>query len=107
MKRETTSSRTISVLKSNATPDAGGLWEKMFYYVQLNRDEFLRRYHQRSNVESTFSMIKRKFGDSVRSKCDVAMKNEVLAKLLCHNIVCVIHEMHESGIDPAFWAESA
>jgi len=61
-------------------------------------------YHLRSNVESAISAVKRKFGDSVRSKCDIAMKNEVLAKLGCHNIVCVIHEMHESGVDPTFWA---
>ena len=89
--------------KSNASPARGGLWAKMFHYFQMHRDEFLSRYHQRSNVESTFSMIKRKFGDSVRSKCDVAMKNEVLAKLVCHNICCVIQEMHESGVDPTFW----
>lgn len=92
--------------KHNASPGQGGLWAKMLAYFQLNRDEFMQRYHLRSNVESTFSAIKRKFGDSVRSKCDVAMKNEVLAKLVCHNIVCVIHEMHESGVDPTFWAES-
>lgn len=88
--------------RCNATPAAGGLWAKMYHYFQLNRDEFLPRYHLRSNVESTFSMVKRKFGDSVRSKTDVAMKNEVLAKFVAHNIVCVIHEMHESGIDAAF-----
>jgi hypothetical protein len=29
------------------------------------------------------------------------MKNEVLAKVVCHNIVVVIHELHELGIDPA------
>ena len=78
----------------------------MFHYFQMNRDEFMRRYHVRSNVESTFSAVKRKFGDSVRSKSEVAMKNEVLAKLVCHNICCVIQEMHESGVDPTFWAEA-
>lgn len=92
--------------KCNASPASGGVWGKMYHYFQLHRDEFLSRYHQRSNVESTFSMIKRKFGDGVRSKMDIAMKNEVLAKLVCHNIVCVIHEMHESGVDPTFWAEN-
>ena len=35
-------------------------------------------------------MIKRKFGDSVRAKTDVAMRNEALAKILCHNIACCI-----------------
>jgi hypothetical protein len=47
-------------------------------------------------------MVKRKFGDAVRSKTDTAIKNEVLAKILCHNVVVVIHEMHELGIDPMF-----
>lgn len=88
--------------KSNHTGDAGGLWEKMFHYFLFRRDEFLQHYHQRSNVESTLSMVKRKFGDSVRSKTDTAMKNEVLAKLVCHNICCVIAAWYELGIDPVF-----
>src|SRR5205823_5935966 len=66
--------------KRTATPDAGGTWAKMYHYFQLHREEFERRYHLRSNVESTFSMIKAKFGDSVRSKTDIAMRNEALAK---------------------------
>lgn len=65
----------------------------------------LQRYHQRSNVESTFSMVKAKFGDSVRSKTDVAMKNEVLAKLVCHNVCCLISAMYELGVDRQFWGE--
>jgi len=47
-------------------------------------------------------MIKRVFGDSVRSKTPVAQQNEVLLKILCHNIRCLIHEMHELGIPPVF-----
>lgn len=92
--------------KSNATGGKGGLWEKMFHYFNFNKDEFFGRYHLRSNVESTFSMLKAKFGDSVRSKTDVAMKNEVLAKVVCHNICCLISAIYELGIDPVFWAES-
>ena len=68
----------------------------------LHREEFLSRYHQRSNVESTFSMVKAKFGDSVRSKTPVAMRNEVLCKCLCHNICCLISAMYELGITPEF-----
>jgi transposase len=79
-----------------------GVWEKMFHYFSLNREEFLKHYHKRSNVESTFSMIKGKFRDHVRSKTDAAMRNEVLCKVLCHNLCCLIHEMHELGIAPEF-----
>src|SRR5207253_2461868 len=46
-------------------------WTDMYYYFMFRRDEFLTHYHKRSNVESTFSMMKRKFGDSLRSKTDV------------------------------------
>ena len=89
--------------RRNATDGAGGLWAKCFHYFQFKQEEFMARYHQRSNVESTFSMLKRKFGDGVRSKTDTAMKNEVLAKILCHNICCLISAMFELGIDPIFW----
>lgn len=89
--------------KVNSRGDRGpDTWQKMHAMFTLNREDWLRKYHLRSNVESTFSAIKRKFGDSVRSKTDVACKNEVLAKIVAHNVVVCIHEMHELGIDLAF-----
>ncbi len=88
--------------KVNSTEGNGSLWDKMLLRFLLLRDEFLKKYHARSNVESTFSMIKRKLGDSVRSKGDVAMKNEVLCKILAHNIMCVIAAWYEMGIGPEF-----
>lgn len=81
----------------------GGKWEAMYHYFMFKREEFLQHYHKRSNVESTFSMMKRKFGSSLRSKTDTAMVNETLCKVLCHNLVVLIHEMYELGIDPVFW----
>ena len=84
------------------TGGAGGLFQKMFHYFQLNREDFLKHYHQRSNIESTFMMIKTKFGDAVRSKSEVAAKNEVLAKILCHNICCLITTMYEVGVEINF-----
>ena len=54
-------------------------------------------------METTFGMIKRKFGDAVRSKAATAMVNEALYKILCRNLVVLIHEMYELGIDPVFW----
>jgi transposase len=92
--------------KSNANPVSdGGMYEKMFHYYSLRRDEFLSHYHKRSNVESTNSMIKAKFGDSLRSKTDAAMVNEALAKVLCHNVCVLIQSHYELGINPMFWGE--
>jgi transposase len=97
-------------LKSNNTGrDVYGssAWGKMFGYFMYRREEFLAHYHKRSNVETTFSMIKRKFGDSLRSKTPTAQVNETLAKILCHNLVVLIHEACELGIAPAFWGDRA
>ncbi len=86
--------------KSNSVLGNTPFWDKMFHYFNLRRDEFLTHYHKRSNVESVFSAIKRKLGDAVRSRNETAMRNEVLAKIVCHNLMCVIQEWYELGIDP-------
>lgn len=78
------------------------LWNKLFHFFQMNRDEFLTSYHRRSNAETTFSAIKRKFGDIIRSKTAIAQRNELLLKVLCHNLVCMVHEIHESGVTAMF-----
>ena len=85
-------------------PD-GSVWNRMHGLWMLDREAFLKRYHQRSNAETTFSMIKRNFGDSVRSKTFPAQANEVLCKVLCHNISVLVQEMFELGIRPDFLEE--
>jgi hypothetical protein len=49
---------------------------------------------------SAFSMLKAKFGDSVRSKSDTGQINEALCKVLCHNICVLIHAMYTLNIHP-------
>jgi len=78
------------------------IWRKMYRYFVYNQEEFLGHYHKRSNIESTNNMIKSKFTDLVRSKNKTAQINEVLLKVLCHNICVLISEMFESGIEPDF-----
>jgi len=90
---------------SRTTGAAGGVFGKMYHYFQFKRDEYMKHYHLRSNVESVFSMVKRKFGDHVRGKTETAMVNEVLCKFLCHNLCVLIQEECELGIDPIFWPE--
>jgi transposase len=79
-------------------------WARMYHRFAYEREDFLARYHKRSNVETTFAMIKAKFGDSVLSKSPVGMANEVLAKVLCHNVVVVGQAIQELGIAPSFVA---
>ena len=91
--------------KSNTTGAVGGQFEKAFHYFQFNQEEYMAKYHMRSNVESTFSAVKRKFGHSVLSKTDTAMVNEVLCKFLCHNLSCLVMEQETLGIAPVFWKD--
>lgn len=93
--------------KSNATGGVGGAFEKAFHYFQFNQEEYMGRYHKRSNVESTFSAVKRKLGHSVFSRTETAMVNEVLCKFLCHNLTCLIQEQETLGIVPVFWHDEA
>ncbi len=91
-----------TALSSYSKGTRGKLWRRMFHYFQLNQEEFLEHYHKRSNIESTFFMIKAKFTDLIRSKDETAQINEVLLKVLCHNICVLIQQMFELGIEPDF-----
>lgn len=88
--------------RSNTKPKARGhmFWSKMWHYYNLHREEFLEHYHKRSNVETAVHMIKSKFGGRLRNKDRTSQVNELLAKVLCHNICVVIQEMHELGDFP-------
>ena len=72
----------------------GELWKRMYHFYKFKEAEFKQHYHKRSNVETVFSMIKAKFGERIRSKTNVSQTNEVLCKVLCHNLC-------ESGVEKA------
>jgi transposase len=93
--------------RANATAKdkrSSSVWKRMLHFYQYNQEWFMAHYHKRSNVESTFSMIKAKFGERLRSKTERAQVNEALCKILCHNLCVVIQSMYELGIEPVFWA---
>jgi len=74
------------------------LWSKLFHLYHYRADEFLPHYHQRSNVESTFSMLKRVFTDTLRSKGFEAQTNELLLLVVAHNIRTLVHSIFELGV---------
>lgn len=94
--------------KENSRPNhdtKDALWRNMYYYFQMHRSQFMNHYHKRSNVETVFSMIKGKFGERLKSKTEKAQINELLCKILCHNICCVIQSIYELGIETEFYRE--
>jgi transposase len=98
--------RPFVPFKTNSTGNGSPAWQRLWHLYSANQDEFRALYHKRSNVESTFSMIKRKFGTGVRAKLLPAQLNEVLLKCLCHNLSVLVHSIHELNIAPKFWEVS-
>lgn len=86
--------------KVNNNPKQRGcrIWTQCYYYFTNYKQEFLQEYHKRSNIETCFSMIKQKFSKDLMTKTYVSQCNEILLKILCHNICCLIQEYHENNI---------
>ncbi len=98
---ESVGARPLIPFKSNSQGNGSPAWQRMWGMFVYRQDEFLAAYHKRSNVETTFSMIKRKFGGSVRSKKFTSQVNEILCKVLCHNLAVLVHAIHELGVEPS------
>jgi transposase len=75
--------------------------------VQADRHPLSQHYHKRSLSETTFMMIKAKFGAAIRSWGETAQVNELLYKVRCHNLCVLIQSMFELGIEPNIRAETA
>lgn len=90
--------------RKNSRENSGGcaIWKSMFTYFYSNQAEFMEHYHKRSNVEATFSMIKRNFGNKLRTKSFDSQINEILMKCLCHNLSVLVQESFELGLEIDF-----
>lgn len=98
----------IIPMKINSVPHEGEdegtvLWNNLYHFFGGKRQEFLAIYHQRSNVETTIMMVKTKFSEHVRSRHPRARVNEVLVKILCHNICQINRLVNEWGVPDFAW----
>lgn len=87
------------MFRSNAGNKARGslVYKRMLDLYRKHREEFLFHYHKRSNSETVFSQIKRKFGTHLYSKSDIGQTNELLCICLAHNICILIQELFEAN----------
>jgi transposase len=91
--------------KRSTSKGSNFVWGKMYRYFKQHNEEYMQRYHKRSNIESTFSMLKRKFGNNVKCKKIISQDNEILAKVLAHNICVLVQEMFLNKINVNFQKE--
>ncbi len=89
----------IPFKSNNVEPEPGSAWARMYHHFAYYREDFLAHYHKRSNVETVFHMIKSKFGDTLLAKTPEGQDNEVLAKIVYHNLCVLVQAHYELGID--------
>lgn len=89
--------------RKDATVKAQGVkaWHNMIQLFQQQPEEFRVHYHQRSNSETVFGVMKWLFGGFLFAKDPLARFNEALLKVLCYNAVVLVRSSMELGIDLA------
>jgi len=80
----------------------GSLWKTYYEFYYDNKEEFNKHYHQRSNVETAFGMIKKNYRNNLRTKSADSQINELYIKCLCHNLSVLIQESFELKIEINF-----
>jgi transposase len=96
---EKSNAKALIAFKSNAVFGKNGeTWDRLLNYYKFRYDEFHARYRFRSNVETAFSSIKSVFGQNLRSRSETGQINELLAKIICHNLRVLVRSIYELDI---------
>lgn len=96
--------RAYIPFKSNSQGRAEGSpdWRELYRLFQEQRAKFEHHFHRRSNAESVFGAMKKKLGETLKSRTPIAQINELLAKVLAYNLTVLVHEMFEHRQVPDF-----
>lgn len=76
-----------------------GIWQVMYHFFKTNNQLFMKKYHLRSNAESGFQMIKQRFGDITNMINPTGQQNDIMCKILCHNLCVLVQELFLLNID--------
>ena len=83
------------------------MWGMMYRMFMDDLEAFNEHYNMRNNVETTYSMIENRFSKTIQALHSMVQINEVLCMLIAHNIIVLIHEMVEHGVEPDFSTRAA
>lgn len=80
--------RPFLMPRKNASSKARGhqAWREMMLFRERHPQRFEKRYHKRSNAESTNSSFKGKYGDELYSRTWFMQKREAGLKVIDYNI---------------------
>jgi len=74
-------------------------YKKAYRFFRDYPREFYNIYHKRSVVESVFGSIKKRFGETIKSKLYTSQVNELLCKIASYNVTVLNFAMDEFNID--------
>ncbi len=81
------SNRRFVINKLKAVPIIPVRWHTNFYgYLTKKKKISGKNYHQRSKVETIFSVIKRRYGSVLRNRSYATQKVELISKLITYNL---------------------
>lgn len=73
----------------------GNAFTEMINSYRENTEEWMKKYHQRSNIEAVFSALKRKLGGYVTSIKRCIQQTEVALKIIIYNLMILVKKIVE------------
>ena len=68
---------------------------EMIKRYNQNKKEWLKKYHQRSNIEAVFSSLKRRLGGFVTSIKRQIQQIEIALKIIIYNLIILVKKRVE------------
>ena len=73
----------------------GRAFTEMIERYKENKEEWMRKYHQRSNIEAVFSSLKRRLGGFVTSIKRQIQHTEIALKIIVYNLMILVRKRIE------------
>ena len=68
---------------------------EMIERYDQNKEEWMKKYHQRSNIEAVFSSLKRRLGGFVTSIKRQIQHTEIALKIIVYNLMILVRKIVE------------
>ena len=73
----------------------GNPFTDMIERFKENKNEWMKKYHQRSNIEAVFSSLKRRLGGFVTSIKRRIQQIEIALKIIVYNLMILVKKRVE------------
>jgi len=70
-------------------------FSEMIDRYKQNKEKWMKKYHQRSNIEAVFSSLKRRFGGFVTSIKRCLQQKEIALKIIIYNLMVLVRKIVE------------